>query len=423
MSWLRIRLPLAALALTLVAACTDEPTGDDELGEDTTDEDTTDEDTTGDTTETGEPGPTREELLAELEAPGPFAVGYRKLELTYLPPGTSEERLLPIDVWYPAVADSGAAKAVYSVAGIIDFTAPLALDNPEVSGDGPFPVAVYSHGSGGEGLLAYPYAERFASHGWVVLSPGHTGNTALDSLGEQSDSFVQVAVNRPLDISAVLDEADGGFAGDSVAQATDLSSVFVFGHSFGGYTTLAVGGATLDYQIALSGCEPADCAYLEQPDVAERFAQGFGDPRVDAIAPQAPALIPNFAAGELTDLALPTMLQSGKLDITTPDTTQAEPAWAALDGEPDTWINLVFGAHYSFITICDVLAPELLALFEPNNVNDGCGPDFTPTLETVPVLGTYLLAFARAHVLGEAEWTLLLEGEALHPEFALFRKP
>jgi predicted dienelactone hydrolase len=417
------RLSLVLALPLLASACAEQSAEDeagDEIGSETTDEGDTDTGTDTET-ETGDDGAERDELIAELSNLGPYAVGYKELELTYFPPGASEERLIKVLVWYPAAADSGAPMVTYAVAGIVQLPSDVALDNPPVSDAGPFPVAVYSHGSGGEGLVGYPYGERFASHGWIVFAPGHAGNTAVDSLGGTPDPFVIVAVNRPKDISAILDEADGGFAGDPVATATDLDSVFVFGHSFGGYTTLSVGGATLDYDAAQAACTGAECQFLEDPEVVEAFEQGFGDPRVDAIAPQAPALIDGLGADDLAALAVPTMLQSGKLDKTTPDATEAEPAWAALDDADDVWINLPFGAHYSFITVCDDLDPELLALFQPDNVEDGCGPEFTPTHEIVPVLNTYLLAYARMHVLGETQWSVLLEGETLHPEVDLYR--
>ncbi len=408
--------PLTLTLTLLGSACADKSITDDEIGGESdtdTDTDTSETDTTG--------GPDRDELIAELAELGPYAVGYKELELTYFPPGATEERLIKVLAWYPAAADSGAPLVTYAVAGIVQLPSDVALDNPPVSAAGPFPVAVYSHGSGGEGLVGYPYAERFASHGWIVFAPSHAGNTAVDGLGGTLDPFVIVAVNRPKDISAILDEAEGGFAGDAVAQATDLSSVFMFGHSFGGYTSLAIGGATLDYATAQAACVGVECDFLADPEVVAAFEQGFGDPRVDAIAPQAPALISSFIAGDLAALPVPTMLQSGKLDKTTPDATEAEPAWAALSDPDDVWINLPFGAHYSFITVCDDLDPELLAVFQPDNLEDGCGPEFTPTSEIVPVLGTYLLAYARLHVLGEAQWSAVLEGETLHPELDLYR--
>lgn len=417
-----------SLALVASVACTnDAGTGETDSGTETGESETDTGTETDAGTETGtETGtePDREALVAELSERGPYEVGFKTLELSYAPPGAPEDeaRVVPVLVWYPAIDDSGAPPATYEVAGIVQLPTPDVLDGPEVSADGPFPVAVYSHGSGGEGLLAYPFAERFASHGWVMYSPGHTGNTALDSVGGTESSLFENAVNRPSDISAVLDRVDAGFDGESVAAASDLSQVFVFGHSFGAYTTLAIGGATLDYEALLASCAGADCDYLMDPEVADAFADGFGDPRVNAIAPQAPALVPSFGAGEIAGIDVPTMLQSGKLDITTPDATQAQPTWDALDEPGDIWIDLPFGAHYSFITICDDLDPSLLEVFVPSNAEDGCGMQFTPTSEIVPVLNTYLLAFARLEVLGETQWSVVLDGEPLHAEVDVSRK-
>jgi predicted dienelactone hydrolase len=415
-------------AATLLLACGDDSPDDGKAEGQTEDGDdeTAGEGDTGedqDTSEDGDPGPSREELIAELSERGPYEVGYKQLELSYIPAGTLEERTIPIQVWYPAMPNSGAPQAIYEVGGIVQLpdNSVGALDAPPIAADGPFPISVYSHGSGGEGLLAYPFGERFASHGWITFSPSHVGNTALDMLAGTASPFIQSAVNRPHDLSQILDEADGGFAGDEVGAAADLSRVFVFGHSFGGYTTFSIGGATLDYAKLLDACTASDCTYLEHPEVAAAFAEGFGDPRVDAIAPQAPALVSMFSDGDLSGLRVAAMLQSGKLDLTTPEATEAAPAWDAISHRNDVWIDLPFGAHYSFITICHDLDPELLALFQPNNLDDGCGHTFTPTTETVPVLTTYLLAFARHEVLGEVQWSALLEGETLHPQVDLLR--
>lgn len=419
-----VSLVVLALSLAPLGCTADGDEGEDELGEaesssGDSETGTGGETDTGDTGDTTDEGPSREELLAELEQLGPYEVGFEELELSYMPPGATEERVLSVLVWYPAAPGSLAPLVTYAVAGIVQLPSDTALDAPPVSDQGPFPLAVYSHGSGGEGLLAYPYAERFASHGWIVAAPSHAGNTASDEFGGGTDPFVIVAVNRPFDIQAVLDELDGGFAGHGVGQASDMDHVFMFGHSFGGYTSLAVGGAKLDIAAAQSLCTGAECDFLADPDVVDAFEQGFGDARVDAIAPQAPALIGYFEDGELEGLALPTLLQSGKLDITTPDATEAEPLWDMLDGTSDRWVSLQKGGHYSFITVCHDLDAGLLELFVPDNVNDGCGPDFTPTTELVPMLGTYLMAFARQHVLGEPQWSVLLEGESLHPEVEL----
>jgi len=356
-----------------------------------------------------EPAPTAEDLFSR----GDYEVGFRETELTYDPVGEDDTRSLAVRVWYPAAPD-GEEPAVYSVAGIVSLPTSGALVEPAPAEGGPFPLAVYSHGSGGEGLLAYPYAELFASHGWVVVAPNHTGNTALDGFTGMFDPFASIASNRPADITALIDWVASDLSADVAGLAARTDEVFLFGHSFGGYTTFADGGVDLDVSSLEEGCTEPDCSIYAEPEVSAHLAD-LGDPRIVAIAPQAPALVPNFADGELAALEIPTMLQSGRRDMTTTNATQSKPAWAGLDHPDDMWVELPDGGHLSFISACDDIAQGFLDQFQPNNQDDGCGPDFTPVSQTVPALAAYLLGFARLHVLSEEAWRPILTGEPLDP--------
>ena len=351
----------------------------------------------------------------ELFEQGPYDVGYREIAITYSDAASMESRELVLRVWYRAQSDSGAAKARYALGGIVDLPSPYALDAPPVTDDDDLPFTVHSHGNGGEGLLAYPYGELMASHGWVFVAPNHTGNTAFDLLLEMADPFTLVGLNRPIDVSAIIDEFESGLVGDELAGKADTSRVFLFGHSFGGYTTFAGGGADVDFDAMEADCEGVmseECDVLADPNVEAAYRAGFGDPRVVALAPQAPALV-LIADSELGALEMPTMLMSGRLDQTTPQEENAEPAWAGLDDPDDLWVEMPKGAHFTFITICHDLEPEVLELFRPNAVEDGCGPEFIDTEEAIPVLAAYVLAFARLHVLNETEWAPILTGPPL----------
>jgi predicted dienelactone hydrolase len=350
----------------------------------------------------------------ELFAFGSFEVGYRELPITYTAAASGEDRELLLRVWYPARPDSGAEAARYSVGGIIDLPADVALDAPPVTDESNLPFVIYSHGNGGEGLLAYPYGELMASHGWVLVAPNHTGNTAFDLLSG-GDPFTRSALDRPNDITAIIDEFESGLASDDLAGKADTSNVFLFGHSFGGYTTFTAGGADVDFDTLNADCDGSTsdaCQVLAEPDVEAAYRAGFGDPRIVALAPQAPALSA-IDEGELGALGIPSMLMTGRLDQTTTQEESAEPAWAGIDNPDDLWIEMPDGAHYSFITVCHDLDPSLLATFIDDADEDGCGPEFIDTREAVPVLAAYLLAFGRVHVLGETEWNEVLTGPPL----------
>ncbi len=354
----------------------------------------------------------------DLYERGPYEVGYRELEMTYRPPWADEDRIIPMSLWYPAAEDSGADPAVYALGGIVELPSGTALDAPPVNETGAFPTVVYSHGSGGVALVAYPYAEHFASHGWVVLAPNHTGNTALDALEDTTAPYAANVVNRPSDITATLDWMEDGVPGD-LAGVADLDRVFLFGHSFGGYTTFASGGALLDADALIASCVGEDCDVYGDPDVEAALRSGFTDARIDALAPQAPALIPSFEGESLGELSVPTMLMSGRLDQTTTQQGQAEPAWAALGGDDDIWVEMPNGAHFTFITVCDDLEPSLIELFQPGAEMDGCGPGFIPVSEAIPTLTAYMLAFANAHVLGQTAYLPLITGAPLADGFEI----
>ncbi len=344
-----------------------------------------------------------DELWQELSSPGDLPVGFLQLDHTYDPVGEGTVRTLPLSVWYPAV-DGGEEAATYAVAGIVSLPSEVALDAPEPI-DGDHPVLIYSHGSGGEGLLAYPYAEHFASHGWVVVAPNHVGNTILDDFLGTRDPFATIMVNRPADISEALDAVElhpviGPLVG---------GDALLFGHSFGGYTTLKAGGAVIDVDALLAECDASpgeddgSCALWATDAYQEALTAGPAavDPRIVAIAPQAPALYPFWDDAGLTALDVPVLLMSGERDQTTTHEGEALPAWGDLSTvEGNHWINIPDGGHLTFLTVCDDLDLDLSA-FWPGADEDGCGDDFISSTRAVEGMSAYLLAWGNLHVRGD----------------------
>ncbi len=340
----------------------------------------------------------------EAMAPGPFAVGFDTTSFTYARIGSGEDRTLPVQLWYPAT-DGGEAEVTYRVAGVVDVPSGGVLDAPQADVDGA-PLAIYSHGSGGLGLLAYPFAEHLASHGWVVVAFDHTGNTALDFLGS-ADSSVRSALDRPVDVTTVLDAIESAALFPDVSAGVDTDSTLVFGHSFGGYTAFASPGLPLDLEVL--ACQGAECDLLDEPDVVARFESPTPDARIRALMPQAPAFAGLFAGSSLADTDVPVLLTSAGGDITTPDPLTAQVFWDALDGPDDRWLRIPDGGHYTFISICEDLPEAQLALFAAGAVDDGCGPDAAPIPESLDALAAYAVAFGGLHVRGESRFEAVFD--------------
>lgn len=352
---------------------------------------------------------------SELFKAGPQGVGYRQATLQYTPKGSTESRNVKLEIWYPAKPGS-AALVTYEVAGIVKIQSKTAMDAPSPEGTS-HPVLAYSHGNAGVALVGYAIGEHMASHGFVVIAPDHTGNTVLDS----SNDYAQNLLYRPQDVSASLDYLDSGLGGDPLDKISDLTRTLVVGHSFGTYSTLSVAGAKVDVANLVANCATtSSCATVNKPEVQAALQAGFLDPRVDAIVPQSPIVPLVYTAGSIAGVSVPTLLMSGRLDITTTHELTAKPTWAELDGAEDLWLDVEKGGHYTFITVCDDAPPALLVSL--NAAPDGCNSDFIPISEAVPVLNAYILGFARAHALGESAWRDVLRGPAFSPGFILQTK-
>lgn len=132
-------------------------------------------------------------------------------------------RTLETFVYYPASGPAGKEP----VAGA-----------PAATAGSPFPLVVFSHGSGVDTPLRYDLLFRsWAAAGYVVAAPRYPlSSTALPGSGSD-------VVNQPADVSFLIgellrrsDDAAGPYRG-----LLDPARIAVAGHSLGGVTTLAVG--------------------------------------------------------------------------------------------------------------------------------------------------------------------------------------
>lgn len=193
---------------------------------------------------------------------------------------------------------------------------------------GQAPVVVFSHG-----LTASPedwqrWATHLASHGLVVVLPQHPGSDAQKVATFQSgltnEIFeVQEFINRPLDISFVLDHLEQINATDFEGRL-NLERVAVGGHSLGGYTALAVAGAELNLAHLETACNQRflhinmslvlQCQALQLP----QSTYDFRDPRVAAVLLINPVNSSLFGPEGLAAVTVPVLIIAGSHDPAAP---------------------------------------------------------------------------------------------------------
>jgi dienelactone hydrolase len=217
------------------------------------------------------------------------------------------DRMLGIDIWYPAVADSG-TPTQYEVIPGVRFTAASAHEDSPVA-PGTHSLIVWSHGRTGTRHNYSLLCEALASRGHIVVSPDHPGDGLFDwFLGNNVDDATNER-QRQGDVRFCLDAALGVAPGlvSWLTQAVDADRVFVGGHSYGGLTALGTTTAFHEFR----------------PD--ERV-------RATVVAQAYTRALPSQF---FTDMRRPTLFLVGVADATTPPTTDADPAWNLLMGRGD----------------------------------------------------------------------------------------
>lgn len=322
---------------------------------------------------------------------GTYAIGHDTISI----PDPATGRTISADLWYPAADGATGTPTRYSLLPTAYFDSKVAIERAPINPAGSFPLVIYSHGSGGQSFVASFLTEDIASHGYVVLSANHAGNTAADQIVGSSVSQDQNDYLRPKVVEAEIDWALAQSSGASATYpllkgAIDAKRIGLVGHSYGGYTVLATTGG--------------------HTGPAGTIAP---DPRIKAVVGQAPYTL-RLSDAELAAIRVPVMLMVGSKDVTTPLETNSQRAFDLVTGPPVVLAVLTDAAHQSFTDVCMYLdeipklpdAPAVVATAIRTQAKEGCGPEFMPYARDLELSSGLTVAFLDEFVAGtpNAAW-------------------
>jgi len=302
---------------------------------------------------------------------GPYPIGVTTLALTdstrMNAPGDGPRPVLT-EVYYPSTsaAVAGVPRDVVTVLTIPIVATPAYRD--VAIADGAFPLVLFSHGNLGIRFQSFFFAAHLASHGYVVATPDHHGNTFVDQIDGISDPMV--AVNRPRDLSFLIDQflAFNGEPGNRFEGAILPEAIGASGHSFGGFTSFILAGAV------------------------------GGDPRIRAILPQAPAAV--FDNAFFQGITIPVLIVGGSIDTTTPFAQDQQRPFDALpEGAMVVAVGEIANAgHFTFSDFCEVNRGLLNFL---GGFDEACEPRHLPWRHAHDIINYLSLNFFDATLRGD----------------------
>ena len=270
--------------------------------------------------------------IPNLSQPGPYQVSVQTLEVY----DEGRDRELPTDLYLP-----------------------LGLTTPA-------PLVIASHGLAGDRDGFEPIARHLTSHGYAFAALDHPGSDRrqLESLLRglsreiaRPDEFTE----RPRDISFLIDELTRLNAAGPLIHRFDLEQIGAIGHSFGGYTVLAVAGAKLDYNNLLNNCESSAFVYNEANtsmllqctalNAPEQFELSVEDDRIKAVMAMNPITSSVFGPAGFAEMDVPSLLIGGSGDPVAPTLQeQIQPfTWLNRQSErPDSYLALIEGGSHLY---------------------------------------------------------------------------
>lgn len=227
----------------------------------------------------------------------------------------------------------------------------------------PTPLVVIAPGLNSD-YQAFRYiADHLASHGFATVGldfPESDNQRMLDAL-QGLDTFPNpnAWMDQPKDVSLTLDTLAQKMNTNPQWQGKlNLNNVGILGHSLGGYTATAIGGANVQWTDIVKQCatlaDPKKInlnpALLWQCQGVENGAplDNLQDPRIKAVIAINPVTNPAFGEDGINQLSVPMMFIAGSADIFAPPLSEQITPFVALN-KSDKYLLLVQNStHLTF---------------------------------------------------------------------------
>jgi predicted dienelactone hydrolase len=322
------------------------------------------------------------------------SIGFRNIVL----PAGEAGRALDIALWYPTPVDRPQT-VQHDNAAFGGF--PVVADAPPALGR--HPLAVLSHGFGGNWNNQAWLAVELVRQGYVVAAPNHPGTTSRDMNMAVGRELWQ----RPRDLSRMIDWLTGDPAW---APLLSPDRVAVIGHSLGGWTAIEIAGGRLDAARTTADCAEqaalASCKVYQQlgagQDPASRAAlsRDLRDARVKAVVSLDLGLARSFDPASLTAIDAKVLVVAAGTDTAgIPASLESRYMADQLPAASTRYVEIADAAHFSFMPVCKPGARALIEEETPGDgivCDDGGGRDRAAIHQQVVGLVTAFLAHSLA---------------------------
>jgi predicted dienelactone hydrolase len=161
---------------------------------------------------------------------------------------------------------------------------------------GAFPLVIFSHGMASHRRQSSFFCVHLASHGYVVVSPDHGGNTIADLMAlalrvraQELPSDVATMVegyvfDRPRDLALIIDALTERTSPMRAGLPdVDVSRLAVTGHSFGGFTALVVAARDPRVKAVVAMAPAGGAGPLGAPALTRQLELDFRGRAVDTL--------------------------------------------------------------------------------------------------------------------------------------------